>query len=93
MLIKNSEACEQLRATMSSVVTMNKQLSDLWELQLEDKNSRLRATQIRDVRKNKLKYSIKKDAQKVPQNVLDKTSKELYCLFGKGGKATVKNLC
>ncbi len=39
-----------------------------------------------------MKYSIRKDAKKVPQKVLNKTSKELYCMIGKGGKVTVKNL-
>lgn len=45
---------------------------DLLNLHFEDKNGRLRITSIRDVRKNKIKYTIKKHSSKVPPKVLEK---------------------
>ena len=47
---------------MCCTVTTSKQCSDLMELKLEEKGNRLRITQIKDLRKNKIKYSIKKNS-------------------------------
>lgn len=52
--------------------TSNQTVADLWEVNFEDKNGKLRITQIKDIKKNKNKYNIKKDSQKVPSKVLAK---------------------
>ena len=71
---------------MQCVLSTSKQtVSDLWEVNFEDKKGKLRITQIKDIKKNKIKYNIKKDSQKVPNKILTKIAGNVYCLFGNVG--------
>ncbi len=64
MLSKSrSELVSEIRQTMQCVLSTSKQtVSDLWEVNFEDKKGKLRITQIKDIKKNKIKYTIKKDS-------------------------------
>jgi len=64
MLSKSrSELVSEIRQTMRCVLSTSKQtVSDLWEVNFEDKKGKLRITQIKDIKKNKIKYTIKKDS-------------------------------
>lgn len=53
------------------------------EFELESKSNKLRITKITDVRKNKVKYTIKKDSHRVPKKVLDKIEKSMYVFVSK----------
>ena len=87
MLSKSrSELVGEIRQTMQCVLSTSKQtVADLWEVKFEDKKGKLRITQIKDIKKNKVKYNIKKDSQKVPNKILTKILGNVYCLFGNTG--------
>jgi len=80
---KNEQLLDKIRPKMQCIVTSSKQASDLYELKLEEKGERLRITEVNDIRKNKLKYSIKKHAHKVPPKIVQKINSTLWCVFGR----------
>ena len=64
MLSKSrTESFDELKAQMQCVISTSKQsVADLWEVKFEEKSGKLRITQIKDIKKNKVKYNIKKDS-------------------------------
>lgn len=64
MLSKSrTESFEDIKQQMQCVISTSKQsVADLWEVKFEDKSGKLRIAQIKDIKKNKVKYNIKKDS-------------------------------
>ena len=64
MLSKSrTESFDELKSQMQCVISTSKQsVADLWEVKFEEKSGKLRITQIKDIKKNKVKYNIKKDS-------------------------------
>lgn len=58
---KDTKVANQIRPRMQCVITTSKNKADLWEARFDDKKGKLRIIQIKDIKKNKVKYNIKKD--------------------------------
>lgn len=60
---KKTENFNDIKEQMQCIVsTSNQSVSELWEVKFEEKSGKLRVTQIKDIKKNKIKYAIKKDS-------------------------------
>lgn len=58
-------------------------MSAIWALKFEQKDSKLRVVQIKDMKQNKVKYEFKKNQMKLPTKILRRFQTPAYCLVGK----------
>ena len=86
LILGSSKQSDLLRKNMQCILASTApkgKIQDLVGLKLEDKQGKLRVTQIMDLRKNKVKYCIKKHQSCVPQKLLLKLKeREWSCVVG-----------